>query len=263
MTNATFLWFKQSHIQLKYKSMKVLFITLTVCIISILFPSIVLAQTTDMVYLNNGSIIKGRLVEQNSDNFEVETCCGSLYVFDKSEVLKIEVVDMPMPGYIKNKGYFNYTSMGLLAGSENDDKRSIFSFLMEHHYQINQYISFGGVMGVEFYNESVSPLGGVVKLVLPGHGMSAFFVGLSGGHLMPLEDAENVDYYEIIDTKGGPFVNAELGLIIPSKSNTNMFIGLGYRYNELNYVREDWYYGDIERKVSYNRLSLKLGVMLH
>lgn len=224
---------------------------------------VLLAQTTDMVYLTNGSIIKGKLIEQNNSQFKVEDCCGSILVYDQAEVLKIEVVNRPLPGFIKNKGYFNYTSMGLLAGSEKDDKRSIFSVLMEHHYQVNSFVSIGGVMGVEFYNESVSPLGGIVKLLWPTNGKSLLFVGLSGGHLMPLEDAKSVDYYEVIDTKGGPFVNAELGMVIPSKSNTNMFIALGFRYNELNYVREDWYYGDVDRKITYNRLSLKLGVMLH
>lgn len=224
---------------------------------------VLLAQTTDMVYLNNGSIINGKLVEQNDNSFKIETCCGSLFVYDKSEVLKIEVGAGSMPLQIKSKGYFNYTSMGLLAGSEMDDKRSIFSVLMEHHYQVNSNLSVGGVMGVEFYNESAAPLGGVLKVVLPLKGKSSFFAGFSGGHLMPLEDAKSTDYEEISDTKGGPFVNTELGLIIPSNSNTNMFVALGYRYNELNYVREDWYYGDVERKVTYNRLSLKLGVMLH
>lgn len=223
----------------------------------------VIAQTTDLVYLNNGSIIKGKLVEQTDKQVKIETCCGSLFIYEKAEVDKTEVLNEPLPGFIKNKGYFNYTSMGLLAGSEQDDKRSIFSVLMEHHYQINAYVSVGGVMGVEFYNESVVPLGGVVKCKLPLQGKSSFFASASAGHLMPMEDAQSTDYEEITDTQGGPFINTELGIVIPSKTNTNMFIALGYRYNELNYVREDWYYGDVDRKVTYNRLSLKLGVMLH
>ncbi|MDA3894029.1 MAG: hypothetical protein PF517_20405 [Salinivirgaceae bacterium] len=223
----------------------------------------VFTQTTDVLYLKNGSQIKGKVLEQTEEKTSIETCCGSILVYEANTIEKVETLNTPLAGYIKKSGYFNYTSMGMLMGSEENDKRSIFSVLMEHHYQINPFLSFGGIMGIEYYNESVAPLGGVVKMLLPMNGKSSLFIGISGGYLMPLEDAKTNDYFEVTDTKGGPFANTEIGIIIPSEKSVNMYLALGYRYNELNYVRKDWYYGDVERKITYNRLSIKIGMVLH
>ncbi|MCU4155796.1 hypothetical protein J1N10_07390 [Carboxylicivirga sp. A043] len=159
----------------------------------------------------------------------------------------------------KEKGYFNYTSIGSLIGSKNDDKTYITSLLMEHNYQFNNTIAAGLVTGVEWLDVTVMPLGPNVKVFIPNKNKSSFFWSTSGGYAIALEDMEFWEY-EIIDTKGGAFFNTEFGYLFSSKRHYNFFIALGYRYHEFEFTRKDWYLNEVERKTTYNRLSVRIGV---
>ena len=237
------------------------FITLTLILLIGLFASA--QQTTDIIHLKNGSIIKGKIVEKTDEKIKIETFGGNIFVYSSQEIDKTETTNEPLPGYLKAKGYYNYTSMGILVGSDIDENQSVFSVLMEHNYQLYQYFAIGGVIGIDFFNESIAPLGVNLKALLPLKAKSTIFINTSSGYSIPLEDAENDNNNEYTDTKGGVFINSEIGIIVPSKSNINLFLALGYRYNELNYIRSDWQYGNVERKVTYNRFVLRIGICLH
>ncbi|MCG8581526.1 MAG: hypothetical protein MI866_16495 [Bacteroidales bacterium] len=159
----------------------------------------------------------------------------------------------------KEKGYFNYTSIGSLIGSGNDDKTHITSLLMEHNYQFNKTFAAGVVTGVEWLDVTVMPLGPDLKVFFASKNNSGFFWGTSGGYAIALEDMEFWDY-EIIDTKGGAFFNTEIGYIFNSKQHYNFFLALGYRYHEFEFTRNDWRLNEVERKTTYNRLSIRVGV---
>ncbi|MCT4586260.1 MAG: hypothetical protein N4A71_00405 [Carboxylicivirga sp.] len=160
---------------------------------------------------------------------------------------------------IKQKGYFNYTSIGSLIGSKSDEKTYITSLLMEHNYQFNKNWALGLVTGVEWLDVTVMPLGPNVKGFLSGKNNGAFFGALSGGYAIALENMEFFDY-EIKDTKGGYFINTEVGYIFPSKKDFSVFLAMGYRYHEFEFVRGDWSLREVERKTTYNRFSFRLGV---
>lgn len=241
--------------------MKKVYSLFTLLALLFLFTGAWAQQKTDVVYLKNGSVIKGELVENNESTTKIKTICGNVWVFEKDEIQKTETLDEPLPGYMKNSGYFNFTTLGFLIGSNADDNPAIVSIIMDHSYKINNHLLIGGITGLEFFNETSVPLGINVKGMLTAKGKSAFFTQGSMGYSVPVEEVSPDDYNNYKDTRGGLFAAAGMGVIFPSQSNLNFFIGLGYRYNELNYVREDWFYGDIDRKVKYNRFSLKFGIV--
>ncbi|MBK3516331.1 hypothetical protein [Carboxylicivirga marina] len=166
-----------------------------------------------------------------------------------------EAIEAP----VKSKGYYNYTSIGSLIGSKNDLKTYITSIIMEHNYQFNKHFSTGIVTGVEWFDVTVMPIGPNVKVLFPGEKQSSFYWGASGGYAIALEDMD-FGNYEIIDTKGGTFFNSEIGYVFPTKQHFNLFIAIGYRYHEFAFVRSDWRLNEVERKTSYNRFSIRLGV---
>ena len=46
-------------------------------------------QTRDVIYLKNGSVIKGKIIEMNpSGNLKIETADGSLFVYRMDEIKK-------------------------------------------------------------------------------------------------------------------------------------------------------------------------------
>lgn len=65
-----------------------------VLLIILLFLSIQLfgqTQSRDVVYLKNGSIVKGKITEMNpSENLKIQTADGSLFVYKMSEITKTE-----------------------------------------------------------------------------------------------------------------------------------------------------------------------------
>ncbi len=90
----------------------------------------------DVVYLHNGSIIKGTIIENIfNESIKIETADGSIFIFDYDEVLKLEreIAEEPVEigdyygggivFYIDNEGLFyvctptSYTPVHYFAAS--------------------------------------------------------------------------------------------------------------------------------------------------
>jgi hypothetical protein len=232
----------------------------------------------EVIYLKDGSIIRGKLISNESDVVKIESCCGNVYVFKQSDILRIVREESDYNNETKNekqtktsyrrsdtlktKGYFNFTSFGTLVGSKSTDKPTPLSIIMEHNYRFNSYVAIGAITGVEMLNEAVLPIGVNVKGMLPLRRGNTIYLGLSGGYSISLDNPV-MDYYEVKEANGGFMFNTELGVIFPSSTDISCFIAIGYRYNELNYVREDWWMTEVERTMYFNRLSLRFGMVFH
>jgi hypothetical protein len=62
---------------------------------------------------------------------------------------------------------------------------------------------------------------------------------------------------------GGMLAGTEVGLLIPVNSGSSIVLAIGYRYNQLHYQMEDWWLGAYEREETYNRFSVRMGIMLY
>jgi hypothetical protein len=216
-------------------------------------------KTCDAVYLNNGSIIRGKITEQNDSLVKILTCCGSVFAFRKNEVLSIAVENcVTHKATISRKGYMNLTSMGVLIGSTENDKSAPFSVLMEHNYRFTRSFALGGFIGFEQLNESVMPLGGNIKLLLPA-GSSDLYLGSSAGYSVSMGKPEDVS---IKKATGGFMFSTEIGIIIPVSSGSAISIAMGYRYNTLHYELNNYYYGDYKQNNTYNRLMIRFGISI-
>ena len=64
----------------------------TICIVLIFTPLSLSAQKNrDVLYLKNGSIIYGKLVEVNDSVYKIQTSDGSLFIYKSPEVEKITI----------------------------------------------------------------------------------------------------------------------------------------------------------------------------
>ena len=213
-----------------------------------------------MIFLNTGSIIKGNIMDSKDESVKIETCCGSIFVFQKTDILKQEKEQLPETKHIvKQKGYLNFTSMGFLLGSPTNEKVAPFSVLTEHVYRINKYIAAGGVIGYEMWEEAVMPLGMNVKGYILDKDKNVF-IGITGGYSVSLENPDKEIFQSAL---GGPFFNCEVGVTLPISENASFFMAIGYRYNKLKYERNDWWLGEVDREVSYNRISFRFGLSMY
>jgi hypothetical protein len=216
-------------------------------------------KTCDAVYANNGSIIRGTITEENDTTVKIMTCCGSVFAFRKNEILRITTEKcMTAKAAVARKGYMNFTSMGALLGSTENQKSAPFSVLMEHNYRFNKVIALGALIGYEQLNESVMPLGANLKLFIPA-GNADFYFGTSAGHSFALGKPE--DMY-ITKANGGFMFSTEIGIIIPISAGSAVSASIGYRYNELHYELTNWYLGDYKQNNTYNRLMIRFGISI-
>jgi hypothetical protein len=240
------------------KYLKLLFILNLICF------SLFSQKNQDVIYLNNGGIIRGKILENNTSIVKIESYGRNVFVFNQNEIQKVTTEHVKADYPIKEAGYLNFTSIGTVFGSGLNEKPAPFSLLMEHNFRTGKNFAFGAVTGIELLNEAVMPIGGNIKVLFPATNGPTFFIGASGGYSVSLEKPANIDgYYEVTDASGGGMFNSEFGFIFPMEKNISLFLAAGYRYNELHYKRKDWYYQSVDRVMYFNRVSLKIGLTFH
>jgi len=166
---------------------------------------------------------------------------------------------IPSAVMAQNRGYMSILSFGILAGTSADENPAPLSVITEHHYRFNKNISLGGMTGIEQINENTLPAAVNLKLFVPA-GACDFFISGLGGYSLSLEKPKVVG---IQKATGGFMAGAEIGLFIRVNGGSSVVIALGYRYNELNYKLEDWWIGNYERKITYNRFAIRIGIAIY
>ena len=129
-------------------------LTLLFCIVAI--NTFAQKVNDDVLYLKNGSIYRGKIIEKNEQTLKLETYEKNVYavqIADIQEIKSEESLKKPIIPY-KEKGYIHYTELGPLAGSNrasNGVTTSAFSFQTVNGYKFNQYLFTGIGIGADLY----------------------------------------------------------------------------------------------------------------
>ena len=141
----------------------------------------------DVLYLKNGSVIKGEIIELNmGGNVKIQTSDGSLFVYESNQVEKIgkeqtesqapvkPSVEQPKTAELKtelkaeeksadrhfrHKGYRGFADFGGLLGLNRAFDFDFYSALMfstSQGFQICPWVFIGAGVGVNIYNYSYS-----------------------------------------------------------------------------------------------------------
>lgn len=197
----------------------------------------------DVVFLQNGSEIRGeRLPALDSATVRIRTQDGSIWVFEQSKVLKIEMrtkYKVKREVTPSKSGYFNTTSLGILAGSNTQNGPAV-SLNMVNGYRINQHFSVGIGTGLESYEIGLAPLFLEGKYYLMEKPFSPF-LGVQSGYGIPL------DNYELSTgkkaNKGGVMLGTTIGFRKYLTSQVGLVLSFGYRYQENHSEEESWWWG--------------------
>lgn len=221
----------------------------------------------DVVYLNNGSIIKGNIIEiSENKSLKIESC-ENILVFDLSEVLKIvkEEYIPSQPGIKPRRpgGYSNITSFGMLTGPSGNSKMAPLSIETVNAYRFNYKYSFGLGIGMDLYEKVHVPVFIDCRYDLLNRNVSPVII-LKAGYSFPAGDEVNNDYYYYNEyySRGGPMMTAGTGFAFRINDHNQLIISLSYRYQQLitteiqRYNESKWKY---DHSVKYNRLEIKFG----
>lgn len=119
-------------------------------LLTLLLPFVVFAQQKDVVYLKNGSIIKGNIKEIiPTESLKIETYDGSLFVFSMSEVERILKEETQKNNKSENNELFTKYA-GFVEASFGGKLYDMFSFDISttHGGYISEYFFMGA--GIEF-----------------------------------------------------------------------------------------------------------------
>lgn len=228
-----------------------------------------------VLHLKDGSVIKGRYISTSDDKVVVRTG-GSTVVINNSEIDSLSPGVSSQKPVNVDKNYFIKTSLGLLAGSKNNDDANAFSFDVGFNYKLFNRLYAGIGAGIDFFDVSYMP----VFMNLEYHFRKSRLtplIGLQGGYMFSLDSDERYynpiqyDYFQTssmwpypyniqpLDNKGGIMVNPYLGFVHHINNNLGWSLSFGYRYHEINREGEN----DYSMQTKYNRLNIRLGLIFN
>lgn len=120
-------------------------------------------RTQDVVYLKNGSVIRGLIIEQvPNKSIKVQTRDESIFVYQMDEIEKLGKEEDTSYSFKKIlgpkrtydiKGYRGFLDLGYTTGDDG-----CIQFTTSHGYQLNPYFFFGAGTGVSYFTDSESAL---------------------------------------------------------------------------------------------------------
>lgn len=248
------------------------------------------SETEDVVYLKNGSVIRGKITppdplkgETTSSKIKVELLGGSLFVFDESEidsikkenVRKTKLERIKKDYYRKDRGYRNITQLGLIYGvnlKEDNDPYDYYNNNKDdlglsvhtiNGYQFWPYLYVGAGVGIDrfiSYKQTFSPFYVRVSSEFLKRKVTPF-VFADGGYAVMWKQRSND--YQSFENKGGAYASAGGGIRIYTRSRASVMLSAAYRMNrsETKWWYTMWNEGTYYTiKRTYHRMVVGVGV---
>ena len=240
---------------------------------AILLTSYLFAQTGSLydIYLKNGAVIRGKVIELTSEEVQVEIGDQVISDLSMSEVEKVipaasdelQIETKEHTRDVKERGFFSDTEFRLLLGSGNGDDKfnSAISFQSAAGYKLNPYFRFGGGAGVDHYtdydNTFLTVFGRVAGDMLPNWITPVYFLDEGYGFMFE-KDAPNSST-ETKDSKGGWMIHAGVGVKFYTRSKASFTLLTGYKVqkSQRDYTYYDYSYHEDR---TYSRLTFGMGV---
>lgn len=237
---------------------------LNILVIMLTIISLPLAaqKKKDALYLRNGSVIYGKLLEISDNHYKIQSSDGSLFIYPISDVEKF-VKEVPYVTGRKSEGSGIALEAGLLIGSQVSQYPAPFSFNVMVNYTLNTRNIFSGGSGVEFLGAPYTPLFAEYKYLLKETRVCPFVFARAGAILhLGSDDIDTYNgEYDKKNFKGGPSITLGTG-ISWAKEDVEPYMTFAYRHTSTSYVQKTWNnndYYDYTFKDNYNRLEIKFG----
>ena len=225
----------------------------------------------DVVYLKNGSIIRGVIISlEPSKALKIETADRSVFVFQMAEVEKIEKEKAPDTNRIvktdntvkyvdfngneneePESGYLGLISLGY-GFNQNETVSNVLKFDFINAYRINPYFSMGVGVGVRKYNFEqalLMPIYADLRVKFIKNSPVVPYLVLGIGNSI---DADS--WF----SSGGLLANSSFGISIKLGQSSALNIGLAYESQKAKYEERSWY--DEETDITLESIGLNFGL---
>lgn len=232
-------------------------------------------QYEDVIYLKNGSVIRGMIIEQIPDStLKIQTPNKSVLMFKYDEIQKIAKEEIfqqtepksqtgqqlsgEIPSYIKERGF--EATIDILSGYEFHYAEAVIGIQANFGYRIIPQIYVGSGLGVERYldlEETHMPIFFTFRFDFINSRITPFFSTNIGYAVAWIDDFE-------VDNYGGFMIEPGIGVRFNFSKNFGMNISTTFKYQKLtgsfytyNYYNHNIYYWEIDD--NFNVLVFKIG----
>lgn len=212
----------------------------------------------DVVYLKNGSIIRGTIIEQvPNKSIKIETADRSVFVYQMDEIEKLtkEVIQGKSGGSLSNSGlqsgYKGIVELGYQIGT-GDYGMDRLKLNIINGYQINPYFSLGFGTGLRYYfdaDAALIPLFADFRANFMDNKISPY-LSLGVGYSF---DATNG--FEGV----GFLLNPTVGVSFKVSDKSAMNVGLGYEMQKMDFYYGG-YYGYYSSSENSGAISINVGI---
>ncbi len=218
----------------------------------------------DAVFLNNGSVVTGRIIQNDSAaGVKISNKCG-IWFYPYNEIDSVGANPGVRYYTSKSKGYYNISSVGLLIGEGNTASGVLPSFTTISGYRFLPGLTNGIGVGYEYFDWSVLPVFADVRYFFINEGFSPFLFA-QGGYSFTLEQNFDNNYWgnQVTKTYGGIMFGAGAGIRAGIARESALLISLSYRFQKLSYDSHNyWDLGSSRRTfTNYNRIALTVSFL--
>lgn len=209
----------------------------------------------DVVFLKNGSIIRGLIIEQvPNKSIKIETQDKSVFVYQIDEIEKLTKEEVKRTNANRNNSSYD-AKIGYTGGIELGYQIGVGDFGMDriklditNGYQIDPTISVGIGTGLRYYSDAEAlliPLFTYVRATLNSNDVTPYF-SLGAGYTFDATDRFSGVGFLLNPSTGVRF-------LISDKSAVN--IGLGYEMQKMKF-----YYSYYEFSKNSGAISISVGI---
>ncbi len=239
-------------------------ILLTTFLALICFTAFSQKNMDDVVYLKNGSKVKGTIIQLYPDSIvQIKQLDGSMWFFLMKDISLIAKEDNIKPRHLitDGKGFQLGVEAGFLIGTGGVEKNSPFGIHAIGSYRIIPNFAAGLGAGLEFLNHTLLPIYIDMRYYMNKKFYSPYLF-VQGGVILPLDKEYNIEWNTTYKAKPGYMINPGIGILFPMNEKTALSISFSYRYNEFSYERITPKLPDYTRIEQMNRFNLKFGFLI-
>jgi hypothetical protein len=219
---------------------RILFLIMTFILISVQVNA---QRGKDALYLKNGSIVQGKLIEVKDGQYSIRTTDGLLFTFSNDEVEKFILGEESEPGEVRindPNGFGFGIESGFLIGSSNHNFFLLFSLNPMATFTFSKRHTLSAVTGLELFDQLTLPLVLEYRFNVLNGDVSPF-IYTRGGGLVPIGGEDSSQKY-----RGGWTWGIGTGFRWPI-AGFESYIKFGFRYG-ITYRTEDSYWDYIEMR---------------
>lgn len=217
----------------------------------------------DIVYLKDGSILRGKVTENISGvKTTIEISGRNIFVLPDT-LIKMILFDQEIPRQVRANPASPIemaSSVNFYGGSENSGG---FTFITSYRFPFR--LSTGVGVGIEWFDHQQIPFMADVRYYFMKGSWSPCVYAL-GGYAVPLSNKDEMSYQEYY---GGALAGAGAGMRFDFNKRNALVFNIGYRYQKTKTLYG--YYGwsssypqyETERYDTYNRLTFSFGFLFN